>query len=91
MPSCSVLSLFTAMANGTTAVTTSIPSLGISPVNADGNGISLDGDILFPTASITVINVNPGVPEPGTMLLSGIGALGMFGASWYRRRRQAAK
>jgi len=79
---------FTGVSGGSTLTLTALP--GMNPDNVLNNGsmgnpgTAIDGFITtFPSASITVV----AVPEPGSLLLSGM-AVAAFAGGWYRRRRQ---
>jgi hypothetical protein len=73
---------FTGLSNGTGVVVTTLPDPS-GANNVDGMGNVLDSMISNSSTTITV------VPEPGTLLLTGLlAAGGLTGAAWRRMRRQ---
>jgi len=79
-----LLGTFTFTLNSTGNITTSFPGSGANDV--DGLGNTLDGLVSQGSATVYVISV----PEPGSMILSGLaGSLIAVGA-WRRRRKTLA-
>ena len=75
---------FTGLSNGTGVVITTLPDPS-SANNVDGLGNNLDPMITNSSTTITV------VPEPSSLLLTGLLAVGgITGAAWRRSRRRAA-
>jgi hypothetical protein len=75
---------------GNTVGTTSIATSDPHPTSADtvsGSGTTLDGMIFNATGTINVV----AVPEPGSLILTGLAAAGIAAGAWrWRRRRQPA-
>lgn len=76
---------FTGLANGDNLVITADPNTGTNDTVLS-NGTVLDSLIANNSAVITVTNV----PEPGTMILSGLLAVGVAGRAIRRRRAAPA-
>jgi hypothetical protein len=72
---------FTGISGGTTTVATFDPHPAPTDDNVLGNGTVLDAGILNSSVAITVA-----VPEPSTLLLTGLVASGIAGAALRRRR-----
>jgi hypothetical protein len=76
---------FTGIDNGNTATITTDPFPAFSNTVL-GDGTVIDGDIFNTSLAVTVINV----PEPGTLLLTGLLATGFGAFGAYRRFRPKA-
>jgi hypothetical protein len=69
---------------GSALTVTALPNAGSNFV--DGAGNTLDSLIMNSSANITVT----AIPEPGTVILTGLFAAGFGAHAWRRRRRAAA-
>jgi len=79
-----LLGTFTFTLNSTGTITTAFPSGGANDV--DGMGNTLDTLVSQSSASVYVISV----PEPGSMILTGLAGTLIGVGAWRRRRRSLA-